>query len=214
VTSAAAASIAKAHAGLGTRLRALRIARGTTLDALAEAAGIDKGYLSRLERGLKAPSIATLLRLAAALDVPAAELFGERVAEHAVLVTRADERLSAIPEANRGHAYEMLTRASGMLEAFVLHPEADFPPAQRAATHGGEELIFVLTGTIEMRFADRGFVLSAGDCAQFPGHLPHRVRRVGSDPASALVAVANAPPGRTERVATKTKPRRRPKAAD
>lgn len=186
----ASAETTRIATGLGARLRALRIAREMTLDTLATAAQIDKGYLSRLERGLKAPSIATLLRLSEALEVPPAELFGERVAEHAVLVTRADDRIAAEPETGRGHAYEMLSRAGGALEAFVLHPDGTFPPQQRAATHGGEELVFVLTGTIEMRFADRGFVLSPGDCAQFPGHLPHRIRRVGSEPAAALVTVA------------------------
>ncbi len=36
---------------LGPQMRRLRQARGLTLDALAEAVGLDKGYLSRLERG-------------------------------------------------------------------------------------------------------------------------------------------------------------------
>ncbi|MBR0641659.1 helix-turn-helix domain-containing protein [Plastoroseomonas hellenica] len=182
-----------AVAGLGARLRVLRLGRGLTLDVLAEAAGIDKGYLSRLERGLKAPSIATLLRLSEALGVPAAELFGERVAEHAVHVMRAPER-PAVPGDALGHAFQMLSRAGAALEAFVIHPAAEFPPESAAAIHSGEELLFVLSGTIEMRFADRGFVLGAGDCAQFPGHLPHRMRRVGPEPASALVAVTR--PGR------------------
>lgn len=191
MTTARAAADAPpaAVAGLGARLRALRLGLGLTLDALAEAADIDKGYLSRLERGLKAPSIATLLRLSEALGVPAAELFGERVAEHAVHVMRAAGRIAAVPGDRLGHAYEMLSRAGAALEAFVIHPSAEFPPASAAAIHSGEELVFVLSGTIEMRFADRGFVLTAGDCAQFPGHLPHRMRRVGAEAASALVAV-------------------------
>lgn len=191
-TRAAAEAAPGAVAGLGARLRALRQDRGLTLDALAEAAAIDKGYLSRLERGLKAPSIATLLRLSEALGVPAAELFGERVAEHAVHVTRAPDR-PAVPGDALGHAYQMLSRAGAALEAFVIHPAAEFPPEHAAAIHSGEELLFVLSGMIEMRFADRGFVLAAGDCAQFPGHLPHRMRRVGPDAASALVAVTRPP---------------------
>lgn len=160
-----------------------------TLEALAEAVGLDKGYLSRLERGMKNPSIATVLRLSEALDVPVAELFGERLAEHAVRVTRVADRLPLSSGGVAAHGIEALSRDGAALEAFVLRPAAEFS-ADGQAEHGGEELFFVLQGTVEVRFADRGFVLEPGDCAQFPGHLPHRIRRVGAAPAAALVAVA------------------------
>lgn len=179
---------------LGPRLRALRHERGLTLDALAAAAHLDKGYLSRLERGLKAPSIATLLRLSEALGAPVAVLLGERLDGDAVRVTRAGSRLvPAAPAGGEGHAFEALSRDGAALEAFVIRPGPDFESGDcQPARHAGEELIFVLSGTIEMRFADRGFVLEAGDCAQFDGHLAHRLRRLGPEPAAALVAVAKA----------------------
>jgi transcriptional regulator with XRE-family HTH domain len=193
MSATARKSPAERHAArtaeLGARLRALRQDRDLTLDALAEAAGLDKGYLSRLERGLKNPSIATVLRLSEALEVPVAELFGESLAEHAVRVTRARDRLSVSPAGAAAHGIEALSRDGAALEAFVLHPAAEFSD-EGHAEHAGEELFFVLHGTVELRFADRGFVLEAGDCAQFPGHHPHRIRRVGPQPASALVAVA------------------------
>ncbi|WP_164867893.1 helix-turn-helix domain-containing protein [Rhodovarius crocodyli] len=176
------------RSGLGARLRALRQAAGMTLDTLAEAAKLDKGYLSRVERGQKSPSIATVLRLSEALSVPVGELFGERVAEHAVRVTRKAERVTTVPDA--GSHFEALSRAGSALEAFILYPPAEFRPPAAASAHSGEELLLVLSGTIEMRFADRGFVLETGDCAQFPGHLQHRIRQVGEVRASALVAVA------------------------
>jgi transcriptional regulator with XRE-family HTH domain len=175
---------------LAARLSALRQERGLTLDALAEATGLDKGYLSRLERGLKGLSVSTLLRLSQAFDVSVAELLGERLAEHAIRVTRATSRLPVKPATIGSHGFEVLTRDGAALEAFVVHPAAEFTRDGPVPEHAGEELFFVLTGTIEVRFADRGIVLEAGDCAQFPGSLPHRVRRIGPGPASALVAVA------------------------
>lgn len=190
--SRAAAAVATASVGtsLGARLRGLRQARDLTLDALAEATGLDKGYLSKVERGLKSPSVATMLRLSEALSIPVGELLGERISEHAVHVTRRDERISG-PEAQPGiSSFETLSRGGTTLEAFILYPPAEFAAPAAASEHSGEELVLVLTGAIEMRFADRGFVLEAGDCAQFPGHLAHRLRRVGDAPASALVAVS------------------------
>ncbi|WP_431281018.1 helix-turn-helix domain-containing protein [Humitalea sp. 24SJ18S-53] len=167
-------------------LRGLRAARGLTLDGLAAATGLDKGYLSRVERGQKAPSIATVLKLSTALGVPVGELFGQSLAPDAVRVTRA----AAVEP---GQGFTPLTPGGGAIEAFLLHPGPDFPDGSAedpVPQHDGHEVFHVLAGRVELRFADRDLVLDAGDTAQFAGHLPHLVRRVGTAPAIVLVAVA------------------------
>jgi len=58
-------------------LRRLRVARGVAQEALAVDAGIDRTYISRLERNLENPTVAVLERLASALNVQLIELFAE-----------------------------------------------------------------------------------------------------------------------------------------
>jgi transcriptional regulator with XRE-family HTH domain len=58
----------------GQRLRQLRNDRGLTQVGLAEASGLIDTYISDMERGLKVPSLTTLLRLAAALGCKVADL--------------------------------------------------------------------------------------------------------------------------------------------
>ena len=62
-----------------TRLKQLRLARGLTLDGLAEKMGgaVTKQALSKYEKGTTSPSPAVLTKLAEALCVKAAELFRE-----------------------------------------------------------------------------------------------------------------------------------------
>jgi DNA-binding XRE family transcriptional regulator len=55
--------------GLARELRAARRSRGLGLRAAAAKLGVDPGYLSRLERGLRCPSIAVAQDLAAGLDL-------------------------------------------------------------------------------------------------------------------------------------------------
>lgn len=50
-------------------LRRAREASGMSQEALADAAGIDRTYVSALERGLYSVSLDTLERLASALNV-------------------------------------------------------------------------------------------------------------------------------------------------
>jgi transcriptional regulator with XRE-family HTH domain len=75
-------STAKARAwrgleqSLGNKIRAVRQGQGFSMRELASAAGISSPTLSRLEHGRIAPSLATLVAIARALQVPISSLFG------------------------------------------------------------------------------------------------------------------------------------------
>jgi transcriptional regulator with XRE-family HTH domain len=58
----------------GRNLRMLRNARGLSQEALAHDAGVDRTYISALERGVYSASIDMLAKLAAVLDVQPADL--------------------------------------------------------------------------------------------------------------------------------------------
>jgi transcriptional regulator with XRE-family HTH domain len=172
---------------VGPRLRHIRLEKGFTVETLAAAAGLDKGFLSRLERGTKRPSVATVLRLSAALDVPVGLLFGERTTDETVRISRAAGR-SRSPEDPNTYSFELLTPKGRLMEAFLFHVGAE--PVGKGQQHGGEEMFLVLSGTVEMRTPDRSYVLETGDCAYFPGHLTHQMRRLGPEPVTAVIAVA------------------------
>ena len=56
-------------------IRRLRLECGLTQEALAVDAGIDRTYVSRLERGLENPTVAVLEKLARALSSNIEEFF-------------------------------------------------------------------------------------------------------------------------------------------
>jgi transcriptional regulator with XRE-family HTH domain len=172
---------------IGPRLRHIRLGKGFTIQALAAAAGLDKGFLSRLERGTKRPSVETVLRLSAALDVPVGQLFGEQTTDETVRVSRAAARSRSLEDPDT-FSFELLTPRGSLMEAFLFHVGAQ--PTGQGQQHDGEEMFLVLSGTVEMRTPDRSYVLEKGDCAYFPGHVAHQMRRLGSEPATAVIAVA------------------------
>ncbi|MCA9055053.1 MAG: helix-turn-helix transcriptional regulator [Planctomycetaceae bacterium] len=59
---------------IGDELRAAREAAGLTQEALAFKSGVDRSYVSQLERNLKSPTLEMLLRLCRNLGVKASEL--------------------------------------------------------------------------------------------------------------------------------------------
>ena len=62
---------------LGELLRKAREEAGLTQEALAHAAGVDRSYLSELERDLKSPTVEFLLNLCAAMGASAGTLITE-----------------------------------------------------------------------------------------------------------------------------------------
>src|SRR3954469_7225812 len=76
---------------LGARVRSLRRERGLTLKGLGRLAGLSHPFLSQVERGLARPSVGSVERIAAALDVTVAHLWAPPRSGGAVRVVRADE---------------------------------------------------------------------------------------------------------------------------
>jgi transcriptional regulator with XRE-family HTH domain len=60
---------------LGTRIRALRAEKGWSQEELADAARIDRSYMSGIERGVRNVSVLSLSRVASALGADLSDLF-------------------------------------------------------------------------------------------------------------------------------------------
>ncbi len=58
----------------GTVLRQLRVEKGLSQEALALESGLDRTFVSMLERGLRQPTLSSLFALAEALRIPASRI--------------------------------------------------------------------------------------------------------------------------------------------
>ena len=102
-------------AGVGPRLRALRLDRDATLAGLSATTGISVSTLSRLESGQRRPTLELLLPLARAHQVPLDELVGAPAT--------GDPRIHPKPYVRDGVTVLPLTRRPGGLQAFrQLYP--------------------------------------------------------------------------------------------
>jgi len=69
-------AISPVHASFGDALRELRGERGLSQEALALEAGLNRGYYSGVERGVRNVSLTNITKIAGALRVPASEILG------------------------------------------------------------------------------------------------------------------------------------------
>lgn len=63
-----------AHLAYGRALREVRLKRGISQERLAHLSGLDRTYVSGIERGERNPSLTNILKLVDALDISLSEL--------------------------------------------------------------------------------------------------------------------------------------------
>jgi transcriptional regulator with XRE-family HTH domain len=182
---------AEPRAQLGAGLRQLRRAKGLTMDELAARVGVDKAHLSRIENNLRSPSVSMLSQIAEALGVSMGHLLGETLDKTDIKITRGAIAQASKARDSENHFLLPLLHGEsvGSFEAFLVAPGSD--PGGAEAQHAGQEMLFVLSGKVQVLFHTHHVDVEAGDCVHFPGHLQHRLRKVGRAKALALVVVSN-----------------------
>ena len=162
---------------VGPRLKRLRSQRGVTLTALAEATGISKSTLSRLETGQRRPSLELLLPLVHAYRVPLDELVGAPEV--------GDPRVRLKPRRANGRTVVPLTGQPGGIQAWkIIVPTTKSEPNPRA--HEGYEWLYVLSGRMRLILGAHDLVLGPGEVAEFDTQVPHWFGSTGEQPVEVL----------------------------
>jgi transcriptional regulator with XRE-family HTH domain len=158
------------HPRVGALIRARRRQVGMTLQTLCDAAGISVGYLSQVERDLATPSLGTLSQIAQALDVGIDYFIATPSLEDGI--TRAGER-ERFQVDGSSCVYERIAAdfAGNTLSSFVMTVPPGF--VSETVSHEGEEIIYVLDGSLTQSLDGAKSVLHAGDSMHFRGNRPH-----------------------------------------
>lgn len=183
---------------IGGKIKDLRERNFYTLQDLAAKTGISKSVLNEIEKDEVMPPVATLLKLAKALNVGMAYFFKDEAPAEQISVTRAGERLSIKrrPHHRDGEVDYIYESLEARMPGKHMEPLlVDFVPMETAemvfTSHEGEEFLFLLDGKLEFRTNDRVESLSAGDALYFDSGLNHSFRSLTDVPARAVVVVWN-----------------------
>jgi transcriptional regulator with XRE-family HTH domain len=169
---------------IGGNIRALREAAGLTLTAAAEKAVLTKSALSKIETGQSSPPIATLLRIAGALNVSLVEFFTAKNTHLPYVLTRKGAGRVISRDGSRfGYSYEALglEKSDKIAEPFLLNIKPDDP--EGVFHHEGQEFIYMLSGQMSFTINDEELMLRRGDSLYFNSINVHRTRVIGKRPA-------------------------------
>ncbi len=149
---------------VGARVRSLRRERGLTIEQLAAATGLTKGFISQLERDRTAPSLSSIARICDALGVRLSTIF-ER--EPAPALVRRQER-PTVESTFSTQSHLLSSRDEARFQAI----ESVVAPGEGAGDEltslpGEMEFVYVLEGSLELRVGDEVHLLEEGDALTY-----------------------------------------------
>jgi transcriptional regulator with XRE-family HTH domain len=172
---------------VGARLRTLRRERGLTIEQVASATGLTKGFISQLERDTTTPSLSSLARICDALGVRMGDVFHSAGAD-AVRLIRRGER----PATDWNPNHFLLSPPS---ERRLQAIESRIPPKGNAGEElysfpGDVEFVYILEGALELRVSGETYLLGEGDALTYPLREPHTWANPSEDEAARVLWVA------------------------
>ena len=161
---------------IGIEVRRLRKSHDLTVAELGVAAGISAGMLSKIENGTISPSLSTLSALAKVLNVSISSLFAETDERRDCSFVKAEQGVRIDRRGTKaGHLYDLLGHSIAGdigVEPFLITLKQDAQPYTNFR-HVGVEFIYMLTGKVRYRHADRSYVLEPGDALFFDAAARH-----------------------------------------
>ncbi|UCD57028.1 MAG: cupin domain-containing protein [Candidatus Hydrogenedentota bacterium] len=182
--------------GLGKKIRTIREAKKLSVAETAEKAFLTPILLSQIESEAVTPPVATLLKIARALDAHIGDFFADagplkryevvRKGEHKKVSRRPTPEKSPLSYSYEALAYRLTERH---MEPFLVEFDIDIEEEVPPLSHKGEEFVYVLEGEIEFHAEDEAVRLTQGDSLYFDSSMPHAFIGKGDTKPRAIVVI-------------------------
>jgi len=168
---------------IGNKIKNLRNQNGLTQQELADRAEVTKGFISQVERGQTAPSVATLADIIECLGSNLADFFNEE--EESQIVFKPEDCFEKTDKEENRTVWLVPNAQSKCLEPILmtLKPRKALPFDK---PHEGEEFGYVLEGTVRLTFGEHVHTLEKGDSFYYMANKRHRLEAMGRKEAKVL----------------------------
>jgi len=181
-----------APVAIGSRIRAARQSQRLTIEHVADATGLTKGFLSRVERDLTSPSVASLVTLCQVLSISIGDLF----AVPETHLTRQGEG-PRISLGGDGIVERLLTARSERRLQILSATIAPFGRGESElyAVDCDVDVLHIISGELTLVMTAESYDLKAGDTLSFSGREPHTWENRSATPVEALWVLVPAASG-------------------
>ncbi len=164
---------------IGEKIRSLRQKQKMSIEQLSAASGLSKGLISQIERDITGPSVASLWKIAQALNVTMNYFFDEY--EDLNHIVRKNERKKIIMRKS-SRIYELLSpNLKKQIEMLLIEIKPNENNTNELISHEGEECGIVIKGTLRIISGDKIYDLNEGDSIYLDSTIPHKYINMGEE---------------------------------
>ena len=179
---------------VGERVKAVRASRGLSREDISLRTSIPVSHLEEIEEGSVAPPLGTVIKLARALEMKMGYFISGDEERAYTVVRRKDRKVVSRYDSKTGkhygYEYESLAphKTDRHMEPFLVTLKPAKTEEERS-THDGQEFIYVLQGTMEVRLNEETLLLEPGDAIYYDSTVPHLVKCHGQRQTTILAVI-------------------------
>ena len=175
---------------LGKRVAELRQKHKLTLEQVATMSGVSRSMLSQIERGSANPTLAVTFRIARAFGISVGELVDSDWESPNVEVIRGEDPKTIFRDDNDARVRTLSPlHTEKNIEFYEVRLGAGAALESEAHFDGTQEILTVVTGSIEIDSGEMTRELVDGDSAYYRADVVHTIRNVGDDDALCFLVV-------------------------
>ncbi len=181
---------------VGEKITSIRTQKSISISELAERCGFSSEMMAKIEENESIPSLGHLIKVARALGVRLGT-FLDDMDQLGPVITRNGELKKGTSFSNNETSakwnlnfFPLATDKSGRhMEPFIVEISRQSSSVFSQSSHEGEEFIYVLSGSIEIRYGKSIYFLSQGDSIYYDSVVDHLVSTTDETPAKVLAVV-------------------------
>jgi transcriptional regulator with XRE-family HTH domain len=152
-------------------LRQRRESVGVSVRTLATRAGFSPSFISQVENGLASPSIGSLEKIAACLQISLSELFHKRE-DAAIPVVRAKHRPRVESGWSRAEIESLRADGASRFDPILITLHSGGASGSAGHALSREQFVFVLSGEVQLTMHDTEQTLGPGDAVTLLPQTP------------------------------------------
>ncbi len=181
---------------IGKKVRLIRESRKLSIEDVSERCNLSVKSIENIENGALIPGLTPLIKIARVLGTRLGTFMDDQE-DVGPVVTRSMEEKSVARFSDRTNAissdldfYSLAQNKAGRhMDPFVIDIEPSSEQEIKMSSHEGEEFIYVLSGTIEIKYGKDVYTLNPGDSIYYDSIVAHHVHTAKNEKAKILAVV-------------------------
>ena len=181
---------------VGGKIKTIRESKNITINEMAERSGLSVQQIITIEEDKIIPSLSPLIKISRVLGERIGTFLDDNANIGPVVNKLSDsdkEKSFTSMSCNNNSRLDFFSlankKAGRNMEPFLIDITPNEGATDMLSSHEGEEFIYVLSGSIEVKYGKETYVLEAGESIYYDSIVDHLVSAANNEPAKILAVV-------------------------